>query len=70
MLQHHTGLLACVVSLTAAVVIGAPVGTAAGTVAGHPLVGLLFLAVGASAPAGPTAGAAGPLDAVAAVGAP
>jgi hypothetical protein len=49
---------------------GAPAGITAGTVTGYPPAGLLFLAVGANAPAGRAVGTARTLDAAATVGGP
>jgi hypothetical protein len=57
-------------SLAVVVIVGIPAGTVVSTVADHPPADLLFLAADASAPASPTAGVTGPLDAAIAVGAP
>jgi hypothetical protein len=67
-------------SLAAAAVVGTPVATTAGIAGGHPPTGLParphhpigppFLTASASAPAGPDAGIARPLDAAAVVGTP
>jgi hypothetical protein len=57
-------------SLADVATIGAPVGTAVGTIVGHPPTGLLFLIAGASDPDGITMGTVGYLDATGAIGAP
>jgi hypothetical protein len=56
--------------LTSVAAVDAPAGTTAGTVAGHPPDGLLFLTAGTSTPADIVAVATSSLDAVATIVAP